>query len=115
MIVCKNCGKELVEGHDYCWNCGAKAKWEELNAGASEPKEGYFWPALAAFLFVVLGVPSCLGGECLLLIAASGGTLYRDPRKANPGFGWVALFEGLACLCLFVVLLRWAIRLHRRK
>lgn len=36
-MFCDQCGKEIKEGHSFCTNCGAPARWDFVNKPTSAP------------------------------------------------------------------------------
>jgi len=101
-MKCEHCGKELGDSGKYCWNCGKErpvAPASELNA-TKPPSESL--GCLALLLFIFLGVPSCLGGGCLLMFAPTGGGLSEN---GNSGFNWSLFCCGIGLIAIFGALL----------
>jgi len=72
-VYCNNCGQDLEMDTDVCPNCGQPVIGQQYVAYPRQQlgKPKLQKPAvrvLSVILLVLLGVPTCLGGGCFLLV-----------------------------------------------
>ena len=126
-MYCQNCGQDLKGSETLCPNCGEPVIGgtpEPAADGESQPTQPPvakasgppswsqpaqvklrnwkhdLWVGFVAFLFVFLGVPSCLGGGCLLLLNA--GSSSADVLTILIAAGLIALSGALLYLLIKV-------------
>jgi len=97
---CVACGKDLLENESVCPNCGQVIAAPP--AGSSTKSRSEFWTCLVIFLFFVVGIPSCLFGGCVLLVAGDGAGYYTVAR----GDVLKAVFAIVIFLGLLVAVIR---------
>lgn len=103
-MKCANCGVEIVEHQRYCWKCGHERALDaelppELRSQVKK-KIPIIWP-IAVFLFVLFGIPSCLGGTCFLLLATGGSGGFFGNQSLWTSVGFFAVFGGFLYLYLW--------------
>lgn len=86
--VCPNCGEAIKDGkpmpaasepnlgksqpaHPPVANPSSPPSWSQPTPTKVRNWKHDLWVGFVAFLFVFIGVPSCLGGGCLLLMAVA--------------------------------------------
>ena len=114
-VRCKSCGGEVGESESYCPHCGERM-FGDTNISSEDEKKGLtpaaqgLFSTLSMALLIVIGLPTCLAGGCLLAFSNAGGPVGASTPPA-PAIG--ILVVGLGGLAIFGLLL-WMFYRQRR-